>query len=136
MCKGDITHTKAVESPEERQILLDGRSVLHTYKNGNNAILAVLCSLFRAEGYGRYFRITLNGIICCRQHLQGVSCSGVRSHPGRRIKRKENTVHSPSDEFREVHVAVFIVYVHIPQPKKLGRGIHMGIVNHYLVLEP
>ena len=48
--KRNIAHSKAVESPKERQILLDWGTVLHTYKYGNNAVLAVFSGFLRAEG--------------------------------------------------------------------------------------
>ena len=78
-------------------------------------------------------RMGFNAIINGGKHLQCITGRCVRLHFGRCIQSEKGSVDSPAPKLGEIDVSIAVVFPEIPQPQKLGRGVHMAVEDHYFV---
>ena len=134
MREGQVTDSQAVERPQHRQGLLDGRTVFHADKDGNQPVLRILCGFFRGKGQGGIVWIVVDGVIDGRNHLQRIARGGIRSHLRRGVEGEKSAADSPAPEFGEIDVPIPVVDAHIPEPDQLGRGIDVAVkyLHHFV----
>ena len=129
--KGDVTYAQPVEGSQEWKRFLDGRGILHAHEDGDEAFFLVARNFIGAEREDGIVLVGLAGVVGGAEHLQGTARGRIGRCAGCGVEGKEGAAHFPGLHFGKIYLYAGIVYADVSLPQQLGRGVQMGIVDHF-----